>query len=94
MIALQQAFPPQNSLIPDKTTNPGDYNLMALLLGEPTPWGMIGKSHEYSLEQSGMSVMKAGVPAGPLITGDGAKRFWRRSCFVAAYNPIAGPSTQ
>jgi hypothetical protein len=33
---------------------------------------MIGKSHEYSLEQSGKLVKDAGVPAGPLITEDTA----------------------
>jgi len=65
---------PQKSgnLIPDKTTNPEDYYMMAVLLGEATPWGKVGKEHQYGIDQSGKSLKEAGLPNGPLITEDTA----------------------
>src|SRR6266850_560385 len=65
---------PQKSgnLIPDKTTNPEDYYMMAVLLGEATPRGKVGKEHQYGIDQSGKSLKEAGLPNGPLITEDTA----------------------
>lgn len=60
----------QDSLIPDKTTNPEDYYLTALLLGETTPWYMVDNAHEYGIDQSGKSLKEAGEPNGQLITKD------------------------
>jgi hypothetical protein len=62
------------ALIPDKASNPEDYNMMAVLLGEATPWGMVGRRNEYSLEQSGKSLKDAGAASGPLISEDTAMK--------------------
>ena len=60
----------QTSLITDKTTNPEDYYLMALLVGETTSWGKVGRAHQYDIDQSGKSLKEAGAANGPLITED------------------------
>jgi hypothetical protein len=61
----------QDPLIPNQATNPEDYYLTALLLGEATSWGQVGVDHEYGINQSGQSNVKAN---GPLITEDTAMR--------------------